>query len=196
MRTHSFISQKYRDMRHSETHVQMWSKHQEATVRKLVRVLHQVWKTHFIFIWFTLDLIVWCGQSGQDLCASAVATQLCFSLWLHCCCCWVQPVERTQLCEPPWQTKAFSMVRRAGGVWWGWGVQGTDLRREVHLNTKRKWKSSGFNLFRQSSSSVFFVPGKHAGAGWIQDQLKTVTLPDISGSVRELFFDVHYTLSG
>lgn len=43
---------------------------------------------------------------------------------------------------------------------------------------------------------MLFVPGKHASAGWIQDTLKMVTLPDISGTIHVLYFDVDYTLSG
>lgn len=38
--------------------------------------------------------------------------------------------------------------------------------------------------------------GKHAGAGWIQDKLEMVTLPDISGTIHVWYFDVDYTLSG
>ncbi|XP_074500892.1 bactericidal permeability-increasing protein-like [Sebastes fasciatus] len=34
--------------------------------------------------------------------------------------------------------------------------------------------------------------GKHVGAGWIQDRLKLISLPEISGKV----LDVHYALSG
>lgn len=43
---------------------------------------------------------------------------------------------------------------------------------------------------------MFFVPGKHIGAGWIQDKLKVVTLPDISGTISVLHYNVDYTLSG
>lgn len=43
---------------------------------------------------------------------------------------------------------------------------------------------------------MFFVPGKHAGAGWVQDKLKVVTLPDISGTVTVLHCNVRYTLTG
>ncbi|XP_038149973.1 bactericidal permeability-increasing protein [Cyprinodon tularosa] len=38
--------------------------------------------------------------------------------------------------------------------------------------------------------------GKHVGTGWVQDKLKQITLPDISGSVNIFIGDVHYTLSG
>lgn len=41
-----------------------------------------------------------------------------------------------------------------------------------------------------------FVSVKHGGAGWIQDKLDKVTLPDISGTVHVYYFDVDYTLSG
>ncbi|XP_070695590.1 bactericidal permeability-increasing protein [Pempheris klunzingeri] len=36
--------------------------------------------------------------------------------------------------------------------------------------------------------------GKHVGAGWIQDKLELVTLPDISGDT--MFGTLHYTLTG
>uniref|UniRef100_A0A672G362 Bactericidal permeability-increasing protein n=1 Tax=Salarias fasciatus TaxID=181472 RepID=A0A672G362_SALFA len=38
--------------------------------------------------------------------------------------------------------------------------------------------------------------GKHAGAGWVQDKLGSVTLPDLSGDFSLLIGSVHYTLSG
>ncbi|KAM6924896.1 bactericidal permeability-increasing protein [Xenentodon cancila] len=38
--------------------------------------------------------------------------------------------------------------------------------------------------------------GKHAGAGWIQERLENVTLPDINGDIKFLIGTVHYTLTG
>lgn len=39
--------------------------------------------------------------------------------------------------------------------------------------------------------------GKHVGAGWIQERLELVTLPDISGDIGiSIFGRVHYTLTG
>ncbi|KAM9350475.1 bactericidal permeability-increasing protein [Symphorus nematophorus] len=38
--------------------------------------------------------------------------------------------------------------------------------------------------------------GKHVGAGWIQDKLENITLPDISGEVHILFGTIDYTLTG
>lgn len=40
------------------------------------------------------------------------------------------------------------------------------------------------------------VSGKHVGAGWIQDKLAAVTLPDISGEIDIIFGHLHYTLTG
>ncbi|KAF6735464.1 Bactericidal permeability-increasing protein [Oryzias melastigma] len=38
--------------------------------------------------------------------------------------------------------------------------------------------------------------GKHVGAGWIQDMLEHVTLPDIQGNFNTLIGTIQYTLSG
>ncbi|XP_044066356.1 lipopolysaccharide-binding protein [Siniperca chuatsi] len=39
--------------------------------------------------------------------------------------------------------------------------------------------------------------GKHVGAGWIQDKLELVTLPDISGEIHiSIFGSIDYTLTG
>ncbi|XP_035512228.1 lipopolysaccharide-binding protein [Morone saxatilis] len=38
--------------------------------------------------------------------------------------------------------------------------------------------------------------GKHVGAGWIQDKLELITLPDISGEVDIVIGTVYYTLTG
>ncbi|KAM3618028.1 uncharacterized protein V6R79_014286 [Siganus canaliculatus] len=38
--------------------------------------------------------------------------------------------------------------------------------------------------------------GKHVGAGWVQDKLKDVTLPDITGDIPLLWSSISYTLSG
>ncbi|CAN9515777.1 unnamed protein product [Ophioblennius macclurei] len=38
--------------------------------------------------------------------------------------------------------------------------------------------------------------GKHAGAGWVQEKLESVTLPEISGSIDILIGSVDYTISG
>lgn len=44
---------------------------------------------------------------------------------------------------------------------------------------------------------VLFVQGKHVGAGWIQDRLELVTLPDISGEIPiSIFGTLYYTLTG
>lgn len=44
---------------------------------------------------------------------------------------------------------------------------------------------------------VLFVPGKHVGAGWIQDKLELVTLPDISGEIHmSILGTLDYTLTG
>lgn len=41
------------------------------------------------------------------------------------------------------------------------------------------------------------MAGKHAGAGWIQDKLELVSLPDISGEIDiSIFGTVDYTLTG
>uniref|UniRef100_UPI003AAD0A8C bactericidal permeability-increasing protein n=1 Tax=Centroberyx gerrardi TaxID=166262 RepID=UPI003AAD0A8C len=39
--------------------------------------------------------------------------------------------------------------------------------------------------------------GKHLGTGWIQDKLRNITLPDISGGIHiSIFGTIHYTFTG